>query len=122
MWEAGRKAVAEVFFKDRIELYENTIVKNDIGEEHVSPVLVDTYNCNIQNGESSTKEGEVGVSIPQSLRISLAKTVPLDYNKTYQLKIKTARISFNENEMWKVEGWVEGQLSTVITAQREVSI
>nr|DAH56655.1 MAG TPA: hypothetical protein [Caudoviricetes sp.] len=121
MWEYARKQVADVFFKDEIELYENNWVENEIGEEFDEPVLVGTFKCNIENGTSNNKDSESGVSTMQSLRISLAKTVPLDYNKTYKIKIKTARIRFS-SEWWKVLGWVEGQISTVVNASKEVSI
>lgn len=121
MWEQARRAVAETFFKDSVELYEDRLSLNEIGEEIAEPVLVGTHSCNIENSASSNKEGESGVSTPQTLRISLSKTVPLDYDKTYRIKIKTARIKFKD-EWWKVLGWVEGQISTVISASREVDI
>lgn len=121
MWDEARKAVADLFFKDKIEIYENTIVENGIGEELEKEVLVGTFNCNIENAPSGNKNEVSGVSTMQSLRISLAKTVPLDYDKTYKCKIKLARINFKD-EWWRVNGWTEGQISTVISASREVSI
>lgn len=121
MWEDAREQVAAVFFKDLVEIYENELDENEIGEEITRPVLIGTFPCNIENASSMKKEEVSGVSTPQSLRISLAKTVPLDYDKTYRLKIKQARISFKD-EWLKVDGWTEGQISTVIAASREVSI
>lgn len=121
MWEEARKAVADLFFKDEIEIYENALEENDIGEQLDSPVLLGSYSCNIENGSSGNKNEVSGVSTMQSLRISLAKTVPLDYDKTYRLKIKHARIRYSD-EWWIINGWTEGQISTVIVASREVSI
>lgn len=121
MWEDAREQVAAVFFKDLVEIYENELEENEIGEETTKPVSIGTFPCNIENSSSGNKEMLSGVSTPQSLRISFAKTVSLDYDKTYRLKIKSARIRFKD-EWWKVDGWTEGQISTVIAASREVSV
>lgn len=121
-WSQGRKQVAEVFFEDEVELYVNAIEQNQLGEELESPVLVGIYKCNIENQQSTVKNTEAGVSVPQTLRISLSKDTPLEYEYTYRVKIKKARLTYNSTEWWKVDGWVEGQLSTVITASRGVNI
>lgn len=121
-WSQGRKQVAELFFQDEVELYVNAITQNSLGEELESPVLVGTYKCNIENQQSTVKYTEVGASAPQALRISLTKDALLEYEHTYKIKIKKARLTYNSREWWKVDGWVEGQLSTVITASREVRI
>lgn len=122
MWESARNQVAEVFFKDTVRIYRNAVVEDDIGEEHNEPVLVGTYICNIENGTSSTTQNMSGISVPQTLRISLPKDTPLDYNNTYVIVIESARIRFSEEDWWNVDGWVEGQISTVITASRRNSI
>lgn len=121
MWEEARAQVAATFFKDVVEIYENGLVENEIGEEIAQPVSLGQFSCNIENGPSGKKEEMLGLSIPQSLRISLAKTVPLDYDKTYRIKIKSARINFKD-EWLKVDGWTEGQISIVVSASREVAI
>lgn len=121
-WSQGRTQVAEQFFGDEIELYVNAITQNQLGEELEEPVLLGTYKCNIENQQNAVKYTEVGVSSPQSLRISLTKDALLDYGHTYKIKVKKARLTYNSVEWWRVDGWVEGQLSTVLTASREVKI
>ena len=121
-WSQGRKQVADLFFEDEIELYVNAITQNSLGEEIERPVLVGAYKCNVENQQSTVKYTEVGASAPQALRISLTKDALLEYENTYKIKIKKARLTYNSKEWWKVDGWVEGQLSTVIAASREVRI
>ena len=117
MWEQTREQVAETFFKDRIKLYVNEIVENDIGETLEEPTLVDEYDCNIQNIPSTASSAVGGRSNIQAIRISLQKNLPLNSGSTYKVKIVQARISFTD-EMWEVNGWQEGQLSTIINASR----
>lgn len=121
MWEEGQAEVADIFFQDEIEFYENEYIENDIGETIEQPTLVGTYPCNIQNAQSTTQSTVSGQSIPQAIRISTLKTLPFDYEHTYKVKITKARIRFS-NELWKVDGFVEGQLSTVISASRSIRI
>lgn len=121
MWEQAAQTVSSIFFHDKIEIFEDELTSNEIGEELTTPRSIGTFLCNIENNSSSTRQSQSGVSTPQTLRISLAKDVPISYNKTYTLKILKARISFS-NEVWKVDGWVEGQISTVITVSREVAV
>jgi len=121
-WSQGRKQVAEIFFQDEIELYKNTIEENQLGEEYEVPELVGTYSCNIENQQSTVKYTEVGASAPQTLRISLSKDALLRYDYTYKIVIKKARLTYDSSEWWNVDGWVEGQLSTVLTVSREVKI
>lgn len=121
MWEQAKSIVESVFFKDTVQLYELTFTQNDLGEDIEVPVFVGAYNCNIENQQSQNKRDISGESTPQMIRVSTVKSIPLSYGKTYQLQITSARIAFT-NEKWKVEGWTEAQLSTVITASREVVI
>lgn len=121
MWQQAGKDVAEVFFKDTIALYLNDFIENDIGETIEQPVLLGEYICNIENGASTTQSTVSGQSTPQALRISTLKGIGLDYTRTYKVKIIQARI-VNSDEYWKVDGWIEGQISTVINASREVSV
>lgn len=122
MWDEARSIVAETFFGDVIRLYEDTPKEDDIGEEIADWKLVDEFACNIENSQSSLSQTVSGTSTPQQIRISLTKFLPVSYDKRYRLQIKSARIAFDANEYWKVDGWTEGQISTVLTASREVSI
>lgn len=122
MWDDARSIVAETFFGDTILLYEDTPKEDDLGEEIADWKLVDEFACNIENSQSSFSQVVSGTSTPQQIRISLTKFLPVSYDKRYRLTIKSARIAFDANEYWKVDGWTEGQISTVITASREVSV
>lgn len=122
MWNEGRELVKEVFFQDEIELYVNSYLQNDIGESIEDPELVGTYPCNIQNGASAVQSSVGGQSVPQGIRISTVKDLPFDYEHTYQVRIKSARIKFDPDEMWKVDNILEAQLSTVITASRKILV
>ena len=122
MWKAPRATVEKMFFQDEIELYRNVQWTDEIGEDHDEQILVDTYKCNIQNGQSSVKSSESGKSIPHSLRISLDKDAKLFYSYTYKVKVKKARLWLDYSELWEVTGWTQGQLSTVMNVQREVEI
>lgn len=122
MWSEARKIVEGTFFHDTVEIFRNNVEVNDLGEETRVPVSLGEFPCNIENNASTVKQSESGVAVPQTLRISTQKTVPLDYSSTYMLVIKSARIVFDNTEKWDVDGWVEGQLSTVITASRRVDI
>ena len=84
--------------------------------------MVGNYPCNVQNSESGNNQTVSGESTPQTIRISADKGIPLAYNKTYKLKIKKAKISFDPDEVWRVVGWTEAQISTVISASREVVV
>lgn len=121
-WTEGRKKVEEVFFKDSIELYAIAVVENELNEELESEVLVGEYRCNIENGNSAVSRNETGSGSPQTLRISLPKDTPLDHRQTYKFKIKNARVLFDSEEWWRVDGWTEAQLSTVVSASRGVSV
>ena len=121
-WTEGRKKVEEVFFKDSIKLYAIAVVDNELNEELESEVLVGEYRCNIENGNSTVSRNETGSGSPQTLRISLPKGTPLDYRQTYKFKIKNARVFFDSEEWWRVDGWTEAQLSTVVSASRGVSV
>ncbi len=121
MWEKARDTVKETFFHDEIELYKNEINVNSIGEETETEQLVGTYKCNLQYAPTDITSAEGGKSIGQTLRISLAKDFPIDYDHTYKVKIKTARIQFDD-QFWKVDNWQESQISTVINAVREVAV
>lgn len=121
MWEEGRALVEEVFFEDEIELFENQIIENEIGEELEQPVSIGRFPCNVQNGATTVQRSVSGQTIPQQLRISLSKGVNIVYDKTYQVRIIKARIRFT-SELWNVESITEGQLSTVISASRKVSV
>lgn len=121
-WENASRVIEEVFFKDRIELYENAIVTNSLGEDIEEPTLVGEFKCNIENSENSIKAGEGGLSSPQGLRVSTIKNIALDYVHTYKIKIKSARVDYDSDEFWIVAGWVQSQISTVLTATREVRI
>lgn len=122
MWKEASQLVESVFFKDSISLYKIGFTENELGEDIESLVLVGIYDCNIENGQSTTTDQISGQSAPQSLRISTVKGIPLQYDNTYKLKIKSARIAFSTTEEWKVDGWTESQLSTVISASREVAV
>lgn len=122
MWEEARRQVAATFFHDTILLYRNEIETDELGEELETPELVGEYACNIENGQSGVAERISGTTTPQTLRISLSKATPLSYDYTYKVKVKSARIAYDSNEYWRVDGWVEGQISTVITASREVAV
>lgn len=117
MWEQAREQVAKTFFKDKIELYVNEIIENDIGETLENPTLVDEYDCNIENSPGTTSSAVGGRSNIQAIRISLRKDLSLNSESTYKVKIVQARISFTD-EMWEVTGCTEGQLSTIINASR----
>ena len=122
MWGEARELVKEVFFEDEIELYVNSYLENDIGESIEEPTLVGTFSCNIQNGASSVQSSVGGQSVPQGIRISTLKELPIDYEHTYQVKIVKARIKFNPDEYWKVANILEGQLSTVLSAERKILV
>lgn len=122
MWDTARKQIESTFFKDTVAIYELTFVQNEIGEDIKQRTLIDTFPSNVQNGQSSVNSTVSGESAPQSLRISTLKSVPLDYDKTYELNIIQARISFDPSQVYKVDGWTEAQLSTVITVSREVAV
>lgn len=121
MWEQGKKIIEKEFFKDKIELYKNNTIENDIGEVFDSPELVGEFPCNIQNSQSLVQSGISGQSIPQQIRVSTIKELPFDYSSTYAIKIISARIKFT-NELWKVEGFTEAQFSTVLTATRRIVV
>lgn len=121
MWDEARKIVAYTFFKDEIELYRNEIQEDSIGEEHEVEVLVGTFKCNLQYAPASVTSNVSGKDISQTMRISLAKDLPLDYSSTYKVKIKKARIQFDD-KFWKVESWQESQISTVLYVTREVLV
>ena len=122
MWEDARRVVAATFFKDEIELYKNTPREDDLGEQLDDLSLVGTYACNIENGQSGTSTQVSGTSIPQTIRISLQKAIPSSYGYTYKVRIKSARIVYDSTEYWNVVGWTEGQISTVISASRNVAV
>lgn len=122
MWDTARKQIESTFFKDTVAIYELTFVQNEIGEDIKQRTLIGTFPSNVENGQSSLNSTVSGESAPQSLRISTLKSVPLDYDKTYELNIIQARISFDPNQVYKVDGWTEAQLSTVITVSREVAV
>lgn len=122
MWDTARKQIESTFFKDTVAIYELTFVQNEIGEDIKQRTLIGTFPSNVENGQSSVNSTVSGESAPQSLRISTLKSVPLDYDKTYELNIIQARISFDPNQVYKVDGWTEAQLSTVITVSREVAV
>ena len=122
MWDTARKQIESTFFKDTVAIYELTFVQNEIGEGIKQRTLIGTFPSNVENGQSSVNSTVSGESAPQSLRISTLKSVPLDYDKTYELNIIQARISFDPNRVYKVDGWTEAQLSTVITVSREVAV
>jgi len=121
MWSTARKIVADTFFKDEIELYRNDIQVDSIGEEHEVEVLVGTYKCNLQYDPSLVTSDVSGKDISQTMRISLAKGLPLDSSFTYKVKIKRARIRFDD-KFWKVQSWQESQISTVLYVSREVLV
>lgn len=121
MWSTARKIVADTFFKDEIELYRNDIQVDSIGEEHEVEVLVGTYKCNLQYDPTSVTSNVSGKDISQTMRISLAKGLPLDNSFTYKVKIKQARLRFDD-KFWKVQSWQESQISTVLYVSREVLV
>lgn len=121
MWDEARKIVADTFFKDEIELYRNDIQEDSIGEEHEVEVLVGTYKCNLQYAPTSVTSSVSGKDISQTMRISLAKDFPLDNAYTYKVKIKKARIQFDD-KFWKVQSWQESQISTILNVVREVLV
>lgn len=122
LWTAGRQAVASTFFHDEISLYAVAYTDSQLGEELEQEVVVDDFPCNIENSSSIVSHNESGSGSPQSLRVSLPKDVPLSYNTIYKFKIKHARVAYDDNEWWRIDGWTEAQLSTVVTASREVSV
>ena len=121
MWDQARKIVDDTFFRDEIELYRNDIREDSIGEEHEVEVLVGTYKCNLQYAPTLVTSNVSGKDISQTMRISLAKDFPLDHSYTYKVKIKQARIRFDD-KFWKVESWQESQISTVLNVSREVLV
>lgn len=121
LWQTAKEVVKDIFFKDKIELYKNTIRIDTFGEERFKEVLVGTYECNLQYEPAEVVRQIMGTEIGHVMRVSISKDIPLDYNYTYKLKIKEARIRF-DNRYWKIESWKEGQISTVITAIKEVSV
>lgn len=122
MWEQASQIVQSIFYKDEVQLYECTFTENDIGESIEQLDLVGSYPCNIENGQSGNAQTVSGESTPQAIRVSTVKTIPLSYDKTYRLKVSKARIAFDPDEVWKVDGWTEAQISTVISASREVAV
>lgn len=121
MWQEAIVVVNETFFKDTIELYEEVMQENSIGESIISHQLVGTYSCNVQSLSNNKKKDVSGESMPEGIRVSVTKEIPLSVAKTYKLKIIQARITFT-NELWEITGWTEAQISTVIQATREVAI
>jgi len=121
MWDEARKIVDDTFFKDEIELYRNDIQEDSIGEEYEVEVLVGTYKCNLQYAPTEVTSDVSGKDIRQTMRISLAKDFPLDNSYTYKVKVKQARIRF-DNKFWKVQSWRESQISTVLNVSREVLV
>lgn len=121
MWGEARKIVDDTFFKDEIELYRNDIQEDSIGEEYEVEVLVGTYKCNLQYAPTMVTSDVSGKDISQTMRISLAKDFPLDYSYTYKVKVKQARIRFDD-KFWKVQSWQESQISTVLNVSREVLV
>lgn len=121
MWEDARKIVADTFFMDEVELYQNEITADSLGEEHLTETLVGTYACNLQYEPTDVRSEVSGKDIAQVLRISVSKNISLDYSSTYKVKIKKARITFDER-YWYVKSWKESQISTVINATREVNV
>jgi hypothetical protein len=117
MWEAGKAAVENILFKDTVELLEVQYTTNEIGETIPQQVTLGQYPCNIQNAESQLESAVSGQSNPQTIRVSVPKEIPLDYDKVYSLRIISARIKHTD-ELWQVSGWTEALLSTVITARR----
>lgn len=122
MWDEASQVVKSIFYTDEVEIYELGFTENSIGEDIEQLILVGNYPCNVQNGESGNNHTTSGESTPQTIRISASKGIPLAYDKTYKLRIKKAKISFDPNEVWKVVGWTEAQISTVISASREVVV
>lgn len=121
MWDEARKIVADTFFKDEIELYRNEIQEDSIGEEYEVEVLLGTFKCNLQYEPASVTSNVSGKDISQTMRISLAKDFPLDTSYTYKVKIKQARIQFDD-KFWRVQSWQESQISTVLYVVREVLV
>lgn len=121
MWEDAKKIVEDEFFKDEIYLYRNDIETDSIGEEHYKEVLVGAFKCNLQYDPTSVRTDINGKAIAQTMRISIQKDVPVDYANTYKIKIKTARIMFDDT-YWKVESWRESLMSTVMIVLREVKV
>ncbi len=121
MWSETRKRVADMFFQDTIALYRIDTVDNSIGESIEQEELVGEYKCNLQATMTELRRMEVGASNAHSLRVSLTKDVPLSYNEAYKVRIIQARISF-DNSLWRVKGWTEGQISTVLEIVKEVVV
>lgn len=119
MWAQGRLEVMRTFFNDRIEIFECSYIQDELNEVMEQLVSIGAYYCNIQNGVSSLKDTISTQAVPQTIRVSLDKNTPLLYNKVYKLRILEARL-FHTEELWRVDGWTEAQLSTVMTASREV--
>ena len=119
--DEARKIVADTFFQDEIELYRNEIQVDSIGEEHEVEVLVGTFKCNLQYAPASVTTNVSGKDISQTMRISLAKDFSLDNSFTYKVRIKKARIQFDDR-FWKVQSWQESQISTVLYVTREVLV
>lgn len=121
MWENAKKIVENVFYKDKIELYQNKVVVDYIGEEHYQEVLVGEFVCNVQYMPAEIKQAPTGVDIGQTLRVSIDATIPLDYANTYKLKIKEARVDFDDR-FWEIRSWTQSLISTVLIASREVYV
>lgn len=121
MWSAARDIVKNVFFKDKVELYKSVYTESDIGEDIEELVLVGVYYCNIEENATELLSKESGQVLPRTLRISMPKDVMLSDGETYSVKILEARIVYN-SEVMLVSGWVEGQISTVLTVKREVAV
>ena len=121
MWDEARQVVESLLFKDKIEIYEETFSTNQIGEEISQLNLIGEFDCNIQYETANRTENVSGGSNPQSIRISLSKEAPIDPEKAYVIKILQARITFNQDK-WKLIASRQAQLSTVLTARREVTI
>lgn len=122
MWEQARATVEAVFFKDKFELIENSPVEDTIGEEINVPVSKGFFSCNVEDNSTTQTDAEAGVSKPQTIRISTSKAITLSNSFTYKVKVVSARLKISSDDTWKVVSKVEGQISTVLIAQREVSI
>lgn len=121
MWNEARQVVASLFFKDKIEIFEEEFSTNQIGEEISQLKSLGEYDCNIQYETGDRVENVSGGSSSQNIRISLSREAPIDPEKAYVIQILQARITFNQDK-WKLIASRQAQLSTVLTARREVTI
>lgn len=122
MWAKAKTTLEQFFFKDMVALYETVIEEDSLGEDIDSLELVGQFKCNIELAPSLYKEGVVGISVPQRIRVSTAKDFPITPQKTYALKIVKSRAGFDPLEDWLVVSTIENHFSTIIDAEREVSI